>query len=210
MREGAQQVERRSRLAVRHDLAFRIRNAGLFGELDAVDDVAAIARQFDAVLRFDVGRTRLGELAGDAADLDDRLLGAEGQHDGHLQERRGRSRGCCRRRVRRSSRRNRRPAAGSPSPSATHWQAGFFRRACLACKDQRRIGRKLRFGCAQALPSPENPAPAGWASAASCSVSNSVPCQSPVLLHEVRRVPVRPGQRWFETGSESCFQRPNS
>jgi hypothetical protein len=57
-----------------------------FVELDAVDDVAAVARQLDVALLLDIGRTRLGELAGDAADLDHRLLGAEGQHNGHLQE----------------------------------------------------------------------------------------------------------------------------
>ena len=61
-------------------------NARFLGELDAVDDVAAIARQLDVALLLDVGRARLGELAGDAADLDHRQLGAKGQHDGHLQE----------------------------------------------------------------------------------------------------------------------------
>ncbi len=57
-----------------------------FVEFDAVDDVATVARQLDAVLLLDVGRARLGELAGDAADLDHRLLGAKRQHHGHLQE----------------------------------------------------------------------------------------------------------------------------
>jgi hypothetical protein len=45
MREGAQKVERRRRLPVRLDLAARIGNARFRRELDAVDDVAAVARQ---------------------------------------------------------------------------------------------------------------------------------------------------------------------
>ena len=55
-------------------------------ELDAVDDVAAIGRQRDAVLRLGVGGARLGELAGHAADLHHRAGGAEGQHHRHLQQ----------------------------------------------------------------------------------------------------------------------------
>ena len=86
LREGAQQVERRRRLPVRHLLAGRIGHARLLVELDAVDDVAAIAGQRHAVDRLAVGRARLGELAGDAADLHHRLGAGERQHDGHLQE----------------------------------------------------------------------------------------------------------------------------
>ena len=55
-------------------------------EIEAVDDVAAIGRQRDAVLRLGVGGARLGELAGEAADLDHRAGGAEGQHHRHLQQ----------------------------------------------------------------------------------------------------------------------------
>ena len=55
-------------------------------EIEAVDDVAAIGRQGDAVLRLGVGRARLGELPGQAADLDHRAGGAEGQHHRHLQQ----------------------------------------------------------------------------------------------------------------------------
>ena len=86
LREGAQKIERRRRLAVGHLLARRIGNARLGVELDAVDDVAAIGRQRHAVLGLVVGRARLGELAGDAADLHHRLRAGEGQHDRHLQE----------------------------------------------------------------------------------------------------------------------------
>ena len=55
-------------------------------ELEAVDVVAAIGRQLDAVDLLDVGRARLGELAGHAADLHHRHAGAVGQHDRHLQQ----------------------------------------------------------------------------------------------------------------------------
>ena len=55
-------------------------------ELDAVDDVAAIARQLDAVALLGRRRARLGELAGDAADLHHRHCRREGQHHRHLQE----------------------------------------------------------------------------------------------------------------------------
>src|SRR5215467_7590382 len=47
--QGAQQVERRGRLAINLDLASRIRRACRCRELDAVDDVAAIARQLDTI-----------------------------------------------------------------------------------------------------------------------------------------------------------------
>ena len=55
-------------------------------ELGAIDDVAAIARQRHAILRLVVGGARLGELARDAADFDDRLRAGKGQYDRHLQE----------------------------------------------------------------------------------------------------------------------------
>ncbi len=84
--EGAQKIERRRRLAVGGELAARIGTARLLGEGDVVDDVAAIARQFDAVAFFRAGRARLGELAGDAPDLHHRLRAGEGEHDRHLQE----------------------------------------------------------------------------------------------------------------------------
>ncbi len=52
----------------------------------AVDVVAAIGRQRDAVARLEIVGARLGELAGDAADLHDRHAGRIGQHDRHLQQ----------------------------------------------------------------------------------------------------------------------------
>ena len=58
LREGAQQIERRRRLPIGHQHALRVGHARRLGELDAVDDVAAIARQLLAVLRFSVGAER--------------------------------------------------------------------------------------------------------------------------------------------------------
>ena len=51
-----------------------------------VDDVAAVARQRHAVARFGVGRTRLGVLAGEAADAHHRQAQAVHQHQAHLQQ----------------------------------------------------------------------------------------------------------------------------
>ncbi len=51
---------------------------------EAVDHVSAVGPQAE---RVDVGRPRLGVLAGDAGDLDHRHAGAVGEHDRHLQQR---------------------------------------------------------------------------------------------------------------------------
>ena len=69
LREGAKEVERRGRLAIRHQQARGIGPRASSVELDAVDDVAAIARQLHAILDLGLARARLGELAGDTADL---------------------------------------------------------------------------------------------------------------------------------------------
>ncbi len=61
-------------------------NRGFSREVDVVDDVAAIARQLLTADRFGRRRARLGELAGDAADLHHRLAAGEGQDHRHLQE----------------------------------------------------------------------------------------------------------------------------
>src|ERR1700737_3661683 len=68
------------------DQALRVGRARTFRELRAVDDVAAIARQLDAIALLGGRGTRLGELAGDAADLHPRTGGREGENDRHLQE----------------------------------------------------------------------------------------------------------------------------
>ena len=84
--EGAQQVERAGRLEIAELHACGVGNAGLGGEVGAVDDIAAIGRQGHAVLGFVVRGAGLGELAGHAADFHDRHRGAEGEHHRHLQQ----------------------------------------------------------------------------------------------------------------------------
>ncbi len=59
--------------------------AGAFGEVVAIDDVAAVGRQRDVAARLRVARARLRELPCHAAHLDDRHRRAVGEHDGHLQ-----------------------------------------------------------------------------------------------------------------------------
>ncbi len=84
--ERPQQVQRRRRLSVGLDLAAWVGLARLSRKLDVVDDIAPIARQGHAADRLDAGRAGLGELACDAADLDDRRGGRKGHHHRHLQE----------------------------------------------------------------------------------------------------------------------------
>src|SRR5947207_1968686 len=62
------------------------RPARRLGELDVIDDVAAIARQFDAIRLLARCRARLGELSGNPADLYHRLPAGKGQDHRHLQE----------------------------------------------------------------------------------------------------------------------------
>jgi hypothetical protein len=73
-------------LAIGFDLAPRIGCACRRRELVAVDAVAAVARQFDAIAFLGRRCARLGELARDAADLDHRQGRREGQYHRHLQE----------------------------------------------------------------------------------------------------------------------------
>ena len=85
-RERPQQVERGCRLRVGAHLALGIGTTGCLVEVEAVDDVAAVARQVHAVLALEGRGPGLGELAGQPADLDDAEAGAEGQDDRHLQQ----------------------------------------------------------------------------------------------------------------------------
>src|SRR5688572_290328 len=84
--QRAHEIERERGALVAAQEQFRVRLAIGGRERGAVDEVAAVARQGDAVPRFRVGRSRLGELARDAADADHRFLEPVQQHDAHLQE----------------------------------------------------------------------------------------------------------------------------
>ena len=85
-RERPEQVQGRRRLAIGFQLPPRIGLARLRGELDVVDNIAAISRQRDAIDGLEVRGARLGKLARDATDLDDRRSGGERHDHRHLQE----------------------------------------------------------------------------------------------------------------------------
>ena len=147
--EGAQKIERRRRLPISFELPARIGNARLRREVGAVDDVATIRRQLDAAAFFGRRRARLGELAGNAADLHHRRRRRIGQHHRHLQKQPekiadivgavlGEALGAI------ATLEEECLAGGNLRQSA-------FEIACLACKNQRRKARKLRFDVGQRL-----------------------------------------------------------
>ena len=84
--KGSQQIQRRGRLAVCLDHPLRVGLARRFVEIEAVNNVAAVGGQSDAVAGLGVGRTRLSELSGEPTELDHRAAGAKGKHDRHLQQ----------------------------------------------------------------------------------------------------------------------------
>ena len=84
--ERAQQVERRRRLVVGLHKPIGRWHPCRFGGVRAVDDVAAERRQIDVPDAFERADARLGELPGDASDLDHRHSERIGQHDGHLED----------------------------------------------------------------------------------------------------------------------------
>ena len=82
----AQKIERRGRLPIGRDLAFGVGHARCGVKFNAIDDITAIAGQFNAVHCFGIGRARFSKLSCHAADFDDRQLGTIGQHNCHLQQ----------------------------------------------------------------------------------------------------------------------------
>ena len=84
--EGAHEVQRRRGRVVDVDEPLRVVGAGVGGEVEAVDGVAAVGRQGHAAAGLEVGRPRLGVLPRDPADLHDRHRGGVRQHDRHLQQ----------------------------------------------------------------------------------------------------------------------------
>ena len=84
--ERADQVERGGRGVVDVHEPLRVRDARLGREVVAVDRVAAVGREGDAVAGLVVGAARLGVLAGEAAQLHDGDRGGVRQHDRHLQQ----------------------------------------------------------------------------------------------------------------------------
>ena len=84
--EGPDEVQRRRRLVVRLDEAVGVGHAGGHVEPGTVDDVPAERREVDVADALRRAGPRLGELPGDAADLDDRHAERVRQHDGHLED----------------------------------------------------------------------------------------------------------------------------
>ena len=145
--ERAQQVQRRRRLHVGLQHPLRIRHAVGVGGLVAVDDVAAVGRILAPVDHLGRRRARLGELAGHAADLHHRALGAEGQDHRHLQHHLegvadvvggelGEALGAV------AALQQERPALGHVGQLSPQL-------ARLAGENQRRIGGELAFHCRQ-------------------------------------------------------------
>ena len=176
--ERANEVQRRRGMAVRLDQPRRIGRARRRRELRAVDDVAAIARQLLAVLLFGRRRARLGELAGDAADLHHRHRGGIGQHHRHLQEHAqevadvvgadivgagvGEALGAI-------------PALQQETLALRDTAKSLLEVARLAGKDQRRIAGKAASRRLPAPRGPDNPAPARSAFCANCRASSAPP-----------------------------------
>ena len=84
--KSADQVQRRRRLPIRHDLPLRIGDTRRGGEFDPVDHIPAIGRQFH-ITDFLVRRgARLGKLPRNAAHLHHGRRACKCQHNGHLQK----------------------------------------------------------------------------------------------------------------------------
>ena len=113
-------------------------------ELDAVDDVAAIARQLDAADRLGRRGARLGELAGDAADLHHRRARRRRSAPPPSAGTRGRSRGCCRRECSAKLSAQSPPCSRKASPVGDLAER-LLQLARLACKNQRRKAGELRL-----------------------------------------------------------------
>ena len=84
-RKRAQQVQGCRRLCVGLQHPIRIRNARVGGEVEPVDDVAAVAWQLYITFHFGRCRTWFRHLASHAADFNHWHFGAIGQHHRHLQ-----------------------------------------------------------------------------------------------------------------------------
>ena len=84
--QRAHEVHGQRRTGVRGQHPLRVRLSGRGGEFRAIDHVAAITWQADAIAGFGVGRTRLGVLPGEAAHPYHRQAQAVDQDQAHLQQ----------------------------------------------------------------------------------------------------------------------------
>ena len=86
LHQRADEVERHGSALVAAQQELRVGPAGFGGELGAVDVIAAIGGQADAVAGFQIGGAGLGVLAGEASDADHGPARADHQHQRHLQQ----------------------------------------------------------------------------------------------------------------------------
>ncbi len=149
LREGAQQIERCRRLPVGHDLALRIGLAA--GEIGRriIDDIAAIDRQFLAIDGLEGRRAGFRKLAGNAADLHNRLAAGEGQDHRHLQEDAEEIADIVGRMF--SEAFGAIAALEQESLALGDARELALELACLACKNQWRVACELGFDVGQAL-----------------------------------------------------------
>ena len=87
LRERADEIDGRCRGVVALQQPLRVGLARALGEVEAVDDVAAVGGQRHVAAGLGVARARLGELARHPPHLHDRHRRAVREHDRHLQHR---------------------------------------------------------------------------------------------------------------------------
>ena len=87
LRERADEIDGGCRGVVALQQPLRVGPARTLGEVEAVDDVAAVGRKRDVAARLGVARAGLGELARHPPHLHDGHRRAVREHDGHLQHR---------------------------------------------------------------------------------------------------------------------------
>src|SRR5215471_11330227 len=144
-----QQVEGRRRLPISFELTPRVRRARAWREFDVIDNIAAIARQFDAIAGLRGRGAWLCELASDAAKFHDRQAARIGEHHRHLQEQTEEIADIVRAVFGET--------LGAIAALEQEGVAGGYARerplqaAGLACKHQGRKGRKLPFNLTKPL-----------------------------------------------------------
>ena len=84
--QTAHEVDRHCRIGVTFDQSPRVGDACFRRELGRVDQITAIGRQGDAVAGFQIGRARLGVLAGESSESNHTRRQTMHQHQGHLQQ----------------------------------------------------------------------------------------------------------------------------
>src|SRR3546814_6844012 len=84
--QAAHEVDRHRRAHMAFEQTQRIGNTRRGGEVRRIDQIAAIARQRDAVPGFQISRARLGVLTRKTTDAHDALAHAVHEYQGHRSE----------------------------------------------------------------------------------------------------------------------------